>query len=84
MRIQENGCSMLMFISIEEKSIYLAEFQSIHQGMGNFTDFLKKHIGLIKENYPNYLVYADCNSAGTGVAVKAGGRVKETLNRVIW
>lgn len=82
MKIEENGCSMMMFIDVNEKSIYLAEFRSIYSGMGNFTDFLKKHIGLIKENYPNYIIFADCNTMGTGVAIKAGGRVVEILNRI--
>jgi hypothetical protein len=84
MKIEENGCSMLMYVDTSEKSIYLAEFHSIHTGMGNFTEFLNKHIKLIKQNYPTYLIYADCNVAGTGVAIRAGGRIKETLNRITW
>ena len=73
---------MKMFVDKEEKSIYLADFQSIHTGMGNFTEFLKKHIGIMKDNYPSYIIYADCNKMGTGVAIKAGGRVIDILNRI--
>lgn len=82
MRIEEDGCSLSIYIDIKEKSIYLADFYSVYPNMGIFTDFLKKHIELLKQNYPSYLIYADCNAQGTGAAIKAGGRVKEILNRI--
>jgi len=50
--------------------------------MGNFTQFLTKQIAILKENYPHYLIYADCNKMGTGVAIKAGGRITDILNRI--
>ncbi len=82
MEIKENGCSLRLYIDIEERSIYLAGFYSIHKGMGNFTQFLTKQIAILKENYPHYLIYADCNKMGTGVAIKAGGRITDILNRI--
>ena len=82
MDIKENGCSMKIYIDINEKSIYLADFISIHQGMGNFTEFLTKNLEILRTNYPSYLIYADCNKMGTGVAIKAGGRITDILNRI--
>ena len=82
MKIEEDGCSLRLYIDITERSIYLAGFHSTYTGMGNFTKFLTKQIAILKEHYPHYLIYADCNAKGTGAAIKAGGRITEMLNRI--
>lgn len=82
MEIKENHCSMKMYIDINEKSIYLSDFHSTYTGLGNFTEFLTKNLEIIRTNYPAYLIYADCNKMGTGVAIKAGGRITDILNRI--
>lgn len=82
MKVEEDGCTLSIYIDVKEKSIYLADFHSVYTNMGIFTEFLTKQIKILKYHYPDYLIYADCNAQGTGAAIKSGGRIKEILNRI--
>lgn len=82
MKVEEDGCTLSIYIDVKERSIYLADFNSVYTGIGIFTEFLTKQIQILKYHYPGYLIYADCNAKGTGVSIKAGGRITEILNRI--
>ncbi len=80
--IINESCSLNLSINEVEKSIYLHDFQSEFQGKGNFKTFLSELIPVLKEKYPGFLIYADCNPQGLAVSLKSGAKIVDSFTRV--
>lgn len=75
-----DGCSLSLYCS--DDSVYLYDFKSEDPGKGKFTEFLKVSIDYIKKEYPNHIIYADCNKFGLVVSLKVGGKIVDTFTRI--
>ena len=83
-------CSMDYQYDRDTHSIYLYNFLNTgNEGNGDFTLFLKQSIEILKGRYRkisenDLIIFADCNTEGLAVSLKAGGKIKQILTRVEW